>query len=118
VSACSDAETRYLGQSSCNKSGFGVFAVVHAIVEACTNSDDIFESACQFDADHVVSSVDTEVGSGEPGTDVYSYVGFISGNNCSGRFALGNFTSDVRATQCSDARMSTRKFLFDNLGHA
>src|SRR2546426_6255421 len=117
MSTRGNAETRYFGQSTCDESGFGVFAVVHAIIEPCTNGDDIFESTGQFDTNHVMGSVDTEVCGSEQGADAYSYIGFISGNNRGSWFPLCYFTCNVGATQCCKARMHTREFLFDNLGH-
>src|SRR5947209_16598233 len=92
-------ETCDLGQPTSNKSGFGVFAVVHAIVEACTDSDDVFEGTRQLYANHIVRRVDTVVGCCEQGTNVYSYIGFIRGNNGSSRFSLSNFASYIGATE-------------------
>src|SRR5262249_48282077 len=79
--------------------------------------DNIFESARQFDTDYVGGSVDTKVCSSEQSTHLYSYVRFVSGNDGGSWFPLRHFTSNVGATQCSNAPMSTREFLFDNLGH-
>ena len=61
----SDSEGGYFSQPPGDKSGAGIVTVAKTVGDTGTESNDIFQSAAQFNTDHVRIGKDTEIRRGQ-----------------------------------------------------
>src|SRR5438094_426618 len=78
MSTSSKTQAREFSQSSCNKGSFGAIPHIHAIIDACTNCNNVFERPSKFNTHNIMCCVDTIVGGGEQSASVYCYLLIVS----------------------------------------
>src|SRR6266566_492162 len=100
--ASGDAKAGDLGQTTSDESGFGIFAIGHAVVKPCTDGDDVFECTTQFDADDIIGGIDAVMDGGEDGADTDGNLFIMGSDNGSRWFKFGHFAGDVRTTESGD----------------
>src|SRR2546425_1473109 len=97
MSAGSKTQAREFSQPACNKSGFGVISHVHAIINTCTNCNNVLERSAKFNAYNIISCVDTISGGRKQCTCVNCYLLIVCCYNGRGRLSLRYFTRHVGA---------------------
>src|SRR5579875_2497795 len=88
-------EPRDLGQTACDEGGAGILAIAHAVINACSNGNDVLQSSTQLNSGDILGGVYAIASGAQQGAQIDGDGFILSSHHGGCGFPLGYFAREI-----------------------